>query len=308
MIDKPGIYTIRESEYHADPVIEPSLSRSIIKELVELSPAHAYAAHPRLGGSSDVHADDGTEAQDVGTAAHSMFLQGEQIARLCDFPDWRTNKAKDARAAAILDGKIPLKRATYDRAMRLVEKLCDFRDETGAFTEGKPEQTVVWQEGTTWCRARADWLCDNGELWDLKTTSGRAISAVWARQAFDFGADIQASFYARGVEAVLGDQPPHEMRFCVIETRPPFAIKVFELSPVAMEVGSAKVNVGLSTWEQCRATNTWPSYSLEPEYIDAPTWMIRAWEWMLAGSRAAEQVREREAATSRIISAGSWGG
>ena len=45
-----GIHDIPPREYHADPCPAPSLSRSIAKLLVERSPAHAYAAHPRLGG------------------------------------------------------------------------------------------------------------------------------------------------------------------------------------------------------------------------------------------------------------------
>src|SRR5262249_55929137 len=111
-----------------------------------------------------------------------MFLQGENIARALDVPDFRTNKAKEARANAILDGKIPLRRKTYDRAMRVVEALEKFRDRTRLFTKGAPERTLVWQEANgVWCRIRVDWLPDDPAwpLADLKTTGGRATASAW---------------------------------------------------------------------------------------------------------------------------------
>ena len=39
---------ISAEAYHADPAPEPSLSSSVAKILVNLSPAHARIAHPRL--------------------------------------------------------------------------------------------------------------------------------------------------------------------------------------------------------------------------------------------------------------------
>jgi hypothetical protein len=132
-------------------------------------------------------------------------------------------------------GRIPLKSKQYDAAMHVVEALENFRNKTSLFTNGKPEQTVIWDEGDHWARCRVDWLPDNpaAPLLDLKTTGGLATVAGWGRTCFQFGADIQASMYARGVEFVRGE-PPDGMFFCVVETDPPYAIRVFGLDPVAV--------------------------------------------------------------------------
>lgn len=39
-IDEPGIYDMEPEQYHADPVIQPSLSASIAKRLIDRSPWH----------------------------------------------------------------------------------------------------------------------------------------------------------------------------------------------------------------------------------------------------------------------------
>ena len=87
----PGIYDgVPEADYHADPCPEPSLSRSVMKLLIDLSPQHAYVAHPRVSGMPDLPDDGGDEVMDFGTAAHSSFLLSKSIITRLDFPDWRT--------------------------------------------------------------------------------------------------------------------------------------------------------------------------------------------------------------------------
>jgi hypothetical protein len=279
IIREPGIYEMHEADYHADPCVKPSLSRSILKRLVDLSPAHAYCLHPRLGGLNNPDAGSDDEVMDVGSAAHASFLQNRSIIQRVDFPDWRTKLAKEARAAAYVDGMIPLLTKAYGRAMRLIDVLEAFRARTGAFTQGKAEQTVIWRDGPIWCRARVDWLPDNPEaaLWDLKTTAGAASLGKWSRAAFENGGDLQASFYARGVEMVRGE-PPDGMKFCVVEQNPPHAIAVFEMTPVALDIAGQKVRAGLSLWENCLDTGIWPGYPDEPQYVHPPSWIVREWE------------------------------
>src|SRR5689334_1305868 len=104
-----------ELAYHADPAPLPSLSRSIAKRLLDASPAHAAAEHPRLSGKVPTSLASGDEAMDVGSAVHSAFLRSdEDVIRLLPFEDLRTKAAKEARDTAIAHGKIPLKAKAYD--------------------------------------------------------------------------------------------------------------------------------------------------------------------------------------------------
>jgi hypothetical protein len=313
LINEPGMYDgIPERDYHADPCPEPSLSRSVAKLLVDLSPRHAYVAHPRLGATPDLASDSDDEVADFGTAAHSSFLQNKSTIVCLDFPTWATNKSKDARRQAYADGMIPLLTKSYGRAMRLIDELERFRARTGAFTQGRGEQTCVWQEENgIWCRARVDWLPDNPEaaLWDLKTTNGRATLAAWTRVCFDKGADLQDSFYTRGVEMVRGE-PPGDMKFCVIEQKPPYAIGVFTMSPQAREAAVDDVRLAIRRWGECLAATEWPSYPIEEQWVWPPAWITRGREERMVERKRLEQVafsREHPNAV-QYVETGNFGG
>jgi hypothetical protein len=301
--------------YHADPVTAaPSLSRSIAKLLIDASPAHAYAAHPRLGGSPPTGPAHGDDDMDIGTAAHAMFLEGLDIAECIpvdsyskNSPTMKASEAKELRDAALAAGKIPLKRKPYNSALQLYESLEEFRAKTGLFTKGKPEQTIIWDEGDHWARARVDWLPDDpaAPLLDLKTTGSFATLAGWGRIAFQFGADMQGAMYPRGCEFLRGEAPDGVL-FCVVETSPPYARRLFGLDPVAVEVGQAKCAAARALWVQCLKANAWPGYPLNPEWLLPPPWQIRSWEETKIGGfgRAVEDTQFIE----KMIRLGSWGG
>jgi hypothetical protein len=320
-ITAPGIYDgMKELEYHADPCVLPSLSRSIAVTIIGASPAHAYAEHPRLGGTPKTSIGSGDEDMDVGSAIHAAFLQGEDRIAHCPVDAWRSNAAKAMKADALAAGKIPLKTAAYDNAMRSISALRKWQARTGMFTDGKAEQSVFWQEDPElWCRARLDWLPDDpaAPLLDLKTTGGLATPQAWGRACFEHGADIQASMYPRGVEHIRGE-PPAGVLFVVVETSPPHAVRVFGMDPVAEEVGRAKSQAARAAWSQClrehRArvelrqdpAEAWPSYPPEIEWILPPPWVVRAWEETKIGGigRAVEDPGLIE----RMIKAGNMGG
>jgi hypothetical protein len=292
--------------YHSDPAPQPSLSRSIARVLIEASPAHAYAQHPRLGGSAPTGPASGDDDMDIGSAAHCMFLEGQDRVAVIPFDSYRTNAAKELRDDALREGRIPLKSKQYATALNVTEALEEFRAKTGLFTAGKPEQTLVWDEGDHWARARIDWLPDDpaAPLLDLKTTGGLATIAGWGRRCFEFGADLQTAMYPRGCEFLRGEAP-EGMLFVVVETDPPYGIRVFELDPVALEVGRAKCAAARAVWFQCMRDG-WPNYPLITEPILPPPWVVRQWEETRIGGigRAVEDT----AFIQRMIKQGNWGG
>lgn len=304
-VTEPGIYAMSELAYHADPAPVPSLSRSIAKRLIDSSPAHAAAEHPRLNGKIPTSIASGDEGMDIGSAAHAAFLRGEDVIRLVPFDDFRSNKAKDARDAAIAANKIPLKARAYDAVCRVVDRLSEFRQQTGLFTEGQPEQVLVWNEGDHWARAMVDWLPDDPSkaLIDLKTTGG--LASAWGRACFDHGCDIQHAMYLRGSEFLRGECPEN-LIFVVIEIRPPYGIRLFGFDPVAEEIGRAKAHAARALWVQCMNANQWPNYSRDVEWIIPPSWIVRQWEEAKLGGMA--RAVEDTTFIERMITAGQWGG
>lgn len=272
-IDKPGVYDISADEYHADPCPEPSLSCSVAKLLINSTPLHAWTAHPRLNPGFEAEAD---EKFDLGSAAHSLILHDPKIFAVIDAADWRTKDAKAKRDAAREAGKIPLLTEQWIRVEAMARsaliQLSRHEEAAGAFRDGVPEQTLVWQEGDVWCRARLDWRPNTGDIFDdYKSTAALADPDAFSRILFNIGHDVQAAFYRRGIRA-LGLSRNPVFRFIVQELDTPHALSVIALMPSALDLADHKVARAIDIWRECLGADEWPGYPSRTCYVEAPLW------------------------------------
>jgi len=274
-----GIYDMPAAVYHADPAPEPSLSSSIAKLICQASPAHARHAHPRLNPAA---VEEDAEKFDIGTAAHRLLLEGEAGVEVLDFPDFRTNAAKAARDQARAAGKTPLLRKVWTDVEAMVAatraQLAQHRD-GGAdmFTNGKPEQTLIWQEedfGGIWCRARLDWLRPDA-IDDFKSTAASANPDDWTRTLFNCGFDLQCAWYLRGLKALTGYDAT--FRFCVQETAAPFQLSVITLGPGALTLAEKKCLYALEVWATCLTKGEWIGYPRRTCHAMLPPWQEAQW-------------------------------
>ncbi len=288
MIDRAGIYTIPAEEYHLDPCPAPSLSSSIAKILCESSPLHAKSAHLRLNGG--VMSSDDADHLSIGTIAHALLLGGLNKAEVLEFKDWRTNASQEARGVARANGKIPLLEKHWGPVLAMVtacrSQLAQHKDAKDAFEDGKPEQTVVWQEeaafGKVWCRARLDWLSsDHRSISDYKSTGATANPEVISRTLFSNGWDIQAAFYLRGIAQAFKVWHPDEIRttfrFICQETYAPYALSVISLGPDALMLAEKKVQFAIDKWGECLYRNEWPGYVNRTAYANLPAYLEAQW-------------------------------
>jgi len=147
-------------------------------------------------------------------------------------------------------------------------------DAAGAFTNGKPERTLIWREGSIWCRLKLDWQPDAGTVFDdFKSTAASAHPDAWVRTAYGFGADFQAGFYRRGIRAVLGFENP-TFRFVVQEVEPPYALSVIQFAPAAIDLADQDVDRAIALWTRCMAENRWPGYPNRTCHVDPPSYEV----------------------------------
>ena len=286
MINVPGVYNISSEEYHADPCEVPSLSRSVIKDLIYRSPRYAWFNHPRLNISPKP--EERVEKFDIGQATHALLLEGSDCATLIDGDDWRKKEAREARDKARQDGKIPLLLDQYEKVTKMVrvaEKTifdCNELQIGSLKLQGDPELSYVWCEEETWLKVRPDWISHDRQLiFDYKTTMISVNPNDLARHIITMGYTIQAALYIRGVMAVEGTEP--KFLFLFQEVSEPYLCSLVALSPELMEMGKQQVEYGIFLWQECMRLNQWPGYPSRVCYIDAPPWALTAWE-----SRASE--------------------
>jgi len=264
-------------EYIRDPAPTPSLSASIAHLLLTRSAKHAQLAHPRLNPAWQ---PDATEQTDVGSIAHALLLdRDESRVVVIDASDWRTRAAKDQRDAARAEGKLPILTDRYGEVVHMVlaarQAIADAPEIAAAFADGRPEQTLLWQEQGTWCRCRPDWMThDTRLLIDYKTTAASAEPDRWARgMLLDMGYDLQAALGLRAVRALFRPRDASFV-FMVQETDPPYAVSFVGLSPEWEAFAAQKLRHALALWRHCVETDRWPSYPSRVCWAEPPAWAV----------------------------------
>lgn len=269
-----GIHDLGADAYHADPADQPSLSSTIARKLLDTSPLHAWTDHPKL--NPNYQPRESNRAFDIGGACHSMLLEGHDAVTVVDHDSWRTNDAKAQREDAYAFGKIPLLAHEAETVLAMCKTVQAQIRKRGLLTDGKPEQTLIWHDGQTSCRARVDWLTNDHTLvQDIKTTSRTANPDKFSRTLYDLGYHVQAEFYCRGVEALTGRRPEFELIVC--ETAAPFAVTVHSLSPAGWSLAAAQVDYAIELWGRCLARNEWPGYDARVAFAEPPGWLEAQW-------------------------------
>jgi hypothetical protein len=269
---QPGIHDIPMAAYLADPCPKPSLSSSCGHRLITRSPLHAWQEHPKLGAAKQAE----VSAANIGSVAHDMLMHGEGTVAVLDFPDWRTNASKEARAAARAKGKTPILAHELPAIKSMVQRALEFvanSEYAGIFDRGKPEQTIIWREGETWCRARPDWLTDDRDVMlHYKSTQASARAEPFIKgimQSMGYGFALR--FYARGLAAVVGHDKTEHL-ILVQEQEAPFACSLIGLSPAKAAIEDVRVALAIATWRTCVATDFWPGYDSRVHWADPTPW------------------------------------
>ena len=220
---------------------------------------------------------------DIGTAAHSLLLEGIDSIEVIDRPDWRTKEAQAVREHAYAIGKTPLLTKDYEKVHEMIEAAdrqiaeCEELSIRNMRTDGDAELSYIWQEGDIWIKTRPDWRSKDRKLTiDYKTTGTSANPNEFVRRIIDGGYDIQDALYRRGIKKL--EDVDSKFVFVVQETEPPYLCSFISLSPMFRDIGEQKVDYGMFLWSQCLKNNSWPGYPNRVCYPDLPAWASASWE------------------------------
>lgn len=277
----PGIHhDIAAADYHGDPCLEPSLSSSIARLLIEKTPAHARLAHPRL---NPFFTHSTTKAMNLGSVAHEILLGKGGGFEISPFDDYRTKEARAWRDDVTMRGKIPIKDQDLSAAVSMADAvragLAEIPGAERAIMEGEAETVAIWRDilGPL-CRVRIDWLdLAGGVIYDLKTTgtglSDRSLNAKIAGE--DTALDMRAAFYLRGVEQLMPEAAGRiAYRWIFVESEAPFEVRVFEMDETTRANGNRKAALSIAKWHECITGDHWPGYPRKIEWPECPAWAL----------------------------------
>lgn len=241
----PGIYPgISNRDYHADP----ALGSTSLKTLALKTPAHYLhdKQHPKF-----------SDAFTLGTAAHSLILEGDTSSIVVvEADNWLTKAAKEAKAAALADGKQPLLTKEWVQVQAMRDAVMNHEVASQYFTNHKAEQSVFWAEDGLMLKCRPDaWL--PGVIVDLKTTVD-ANPNEFGKTAFNYGYFMSAAHYIDGVKAATGEDV--KFVFVNVEKTAPYLVSVTEIDDVALDYGRQMLGRAKRIHAECTANDRWPGY------------------------------------------------
>ncbi len=283
-VSGPGLYRMPAAVYHADPAPVPSLSSSIAKILIDQSPAHAHAAHPRLGKAGGADSDP-TRAKEIGSAAHKLILgQGAEI-QIIDAADYRTPEARRQRTAASEAGRIAILAPDLQKAERLANyadaRLASIPDCEGFHAATAELVGIVQDPSGAWLRIMMDRFEDRGShaiIWDVKTGDQPAAPHVLGRRIESMGMEVQAALYVRAVELLIPRLAGRvRFRWIFIENDLPHAVTVAEADGVTLGIGARKLALALSRWNTACRSDQWPGYPARIVHPEYPGWAEQRW-------------------------------
>lgn len=118
------------------------------------------------------------------------------------------------------------------------------------------EASIRWESTAgVMVRCRPDFIGNNGQLGDYKTTSEKNILKDWSRSVRTYGYGISAALYEQGCVVSGMAEPP--MHFIVTQTVHPFLTQVITLPPVYMDWARRRLDELLTDIARRRATGDW---------------------------------------------------
>lgn len=262
------VYGMPEDEYHNGPEI----SKTGLWTLHSKTPFHY-----RYGERKE------TQPLEFGRAAHCSILEPDYFGdRYAWGPDDRRGKKwVERREQAGLEGKTLLTSSDWQRCIQMrdavYKQLPLIRKLIQRGTDN--EVSLYWDDEETGerCRSRIDVVSGPSRvLADLKT-AGDASPFSWSRSVQTYGYHVQSAMYRAGWFAVTGEHMP--FFFIVVEKEPPYACALYEIEPVASEIGERIFRQALNRYHECKVNNEWPAWGFGINASALPRWAYTSDEW-----------------------------
>lgn len=259
------VESLTNADYHAGPGIGKS-----DLDYIHRSPAHFIASlsAPR----------EETEALMIGTAFHTAVLEPERYEK--DYtarPDFN-RRTKDGKAAyeewaKANEGKTALEPEAMEMIAAMRESVLANRIARRLIDDSKHEVSVFEDFDGIPVKCRPDgWIADAGILFDLKSAKDASVDG-FAKAAANCRYHVQAAWYKAITEALTG--AAQHFYFIAIEKEPPYAVALYEMDGVTMEIGRLAAMNDLDRLRQAVEADRFDAYPKTIEPLTLPAWAMK---------------------------------
>lgn len=199
-----------------------------------------------------------TQPMRIGSAGHSLILGGPEVVM---YEGIRRGKAWD-QFEQDNAGKIIVSPAEHEKAHGMADAVKAHPiAQRVLFTPGADmvyERTIDWTWRGHTFRSTPDARSDR-HIVDLKTTRDAEPDTLM-RQATKLGYHAQLALYGLAMEAAIG-RKPRDYYIVAVESSPPYAVTVLELTGRAIEQGAKLINAWMDRFIECEQASSWPPYT-----------------------------------------------
>lgn len=265
---EPGLFSDMPAEqYHA---IE-AMSSSGAKKMLQ-SPLHYKLMRDTP--------NEPTPAMIFGTAVHAGVLEPDTFGQAVVCAPEVNKRTKDGKAewdafAAANAGRAILSPDDHSRALRCIQAVHAHPGAQRLLRLAKCEVSLFFVDDTykVPCKVRFD-AWNHGGLVDLKTCQDASPDA-FARTIASYLYHLQAAFYCKGAEQVLGEWPQF-FAFIAVESEPPHGVACYTLPSNAILAGARLRAVALERYAEALASGVWRGYPDTVDTIQLPAWATRS--------------------------------
>ena len=295
VISEAGIWSdVPMDKYHGPDLCDgPSISSSGLRTIFNESLAHYWVTSPY---NPERIEEEEKEAFILGRAAHHLLL-GEAafakhfVIRPDKWDSWRTNAAKEWRAAKLLEGVTVLEPRHIEVIHGMARSLEAHPLIRAGVLNGLIEQTIVCKHAETgvWLKVRPDAIpSDSGDFFDLKTAVGVDDDSLESTIG-SFGYHMQGAMAAIGSKEVLGTEL-NTFNLVFVEKKPPHCVRVVSIRPADIQKGIEQVEAAVRAFARAMKTMNWTGpggTQTDAAYISPKPWALKKID-----DRLAELARE----------------
>lgn len=251
---KPGIYDIKNHEYHSCE----GISRSAISEFKK-SPLHYWYNYL----NPEKPKKEETKSMRIGSAVHCLVLEpaifDDEFIVSRKFGRKKKDKEDKAQFEIINAGKILLSEDEYRDAKEIAISIIE-HPHTEKFLSGSfsVEKSIFWidEESEILCKARPDiWQKDIEVICDIKTTNDASLdSFTYSVRKSNY--HIQAAMQIDAIFATTGSKVE---TFCILAApnEKPYKPYIYVLDENVIELGRKEYKNALKLLKKCTETNKW---------------------------------------------------
>lgn len=220
------------------------------------------------------HGVNVTRPMRVGTVVHHLVLGKQGDRDLVTWPDVRRGKAWEAFAAKHKAlGNEVVSTAEWEDAEPIAAAVLAHHGAKELLAGARREVPVRWEiNGVPFSTRGIDAITVALGIVDLKSAR-TANPKHFTREALKMHYHVQLALYEEGAKQ-NGIDTSGGVRLLAVESKAPYPVQVFRLTPALLERGRRELAMWIETLKACAMTNHWPAYSDAEIEWDAPPELV----------------------------------